>query len=162
MLPAMAISKHFPFTTHILACLLVPFMLLLSGCNQPDHAASSVPGSVQAVQEPANRTTQVPVKKSKTLTPQEELEKLAPMPQTAQCPICGGTNIEVTLARSVVQKGTRTAQKCIHYLYGEDYIYPLSLRVYDACLSCTDAENPWHGEEYDILTGSSTVCHGYQ
>ena len=84
------------------------------------------------------------------------------MPQTAQCPICGGTNIEVTLARSVVQKGTRTAQKCIHYLYGEDYIYPLSLRVYDACLSCTDAENPWHGEEYDILTGSSTVCHGYQ
>lgn len=80
----MAISKHFPFAPHIITCLLVSFLLLLSGCNQPDHAASSVPGSIQAVQEPTNRTTQAPVKKSKTLTPQEELEKLAPMPQTAQ------------------------------------------------------------------------------
>lgn len=147
----------------IFVCLLVSFMLLLCGCNRSetssDASASSAPEPAQTIQ---NQTTQAPVKKSKALTPQEELEKLAPMPQTAQCPICGGTNIEVTLARSVVQKGTRTAQKCIHYLYGEDYIYPLSLRVYDACLSCTDAENPWHGEEYDILTGSSTVCHGYQ
>ena len=100
----MAISKHLSFTTHIIACLLVSFLLLLSGCNQSDNAASSVPGSVQAVQEPANQTTQAPVKKSKTLTPQEELEKLAPMPQTAQCPICGGTNMEVTLASSEVQK----------------------------------------------------------
>lgn len=158
----MAISKYLSFTTHIIACLLVSFLLLLSGCNQSDNAASSVPGSVQAVQEPANQTTQAPVKKSKTLTPQEELEKLAPMPQTAQCPICGGTNMEVTLASSEVQKGSMCAQTCIHYRYGEDYIYPLSLRVYDACLSCTDAENPWHGEEYDILIGSSTVCHGYQ
>ena len=142
----------------IFVCLLVSFMLLLCGCNRSETSsnasASSAPETVQ--------TTQKNVTKSSVLTPQEELEKLAPMPQTAQCPICGGTNIEVTLARSVVQKGTRTAQKCIHYLYGEDYIYPLSLRVYDACLSCTDAENPWHGEEYDILTGSSTVCHGYQ
>lgn len=142
----------------IFVCLLVSFMLLLCGCNRSETSsnasASSAPETVQ--------TTQKNVTKSSVLTPQEELEKLAPVPQTAQCPICGGTNIEVTLARSVVQKGTRTAQKCIHYLYGEDYIYPLSLRVYDACLSCTDAENPWHGEEYDILTGSSTVCHGYQ
>ena len=73
----MAISKHLSFTTHIIACLLVSFLLFLSGCNQSDNAASSVPGSVQAVQEPANQTTQAPVKKSKTLTPQEELEKLA-------------------------------------------------------------------------------------
>ena len=72
----MAISKHLSFTTHIIACLLVSFLLLLSGCNQSDNAASSVPGSVQAVQEPANQTTQAPVKKSKTLTPQEELEKI--------------------------------------------------------------------------------------
>ena len=142
----------------ISVCLLVSFMLLLCGCNQSetsrDAPASSAPETVQ--------TTQTTVTKSSVLTPQEELEKLAPMPQTAQCPICGGTNIAVTLASSEIQKGARTVQKCIHYLYGEDYIYPLSLRVYDACLSCTDAENPWHGEEYDILTGSSTVCHGYQ
>ena len=138
----------------IFVCLLVPFMLLLSGCNQPDHAASSAP-------EPA-QTIQSQTKKSKTLTPQEELEKLTPMPQTAQCQICGGTNLQVTLADTEFQKGTRVAQKCIHYLYGEDYIYPLSLRVYDACLSCTDAESLWHGEEYDIPIASSTICHGYQ
>ena len=155
----MAISNHFPFTPHIITCLLVSFLLLLSGCSQPDNAASSAPEPAQTIQ---NQTTQAPVKKSKTLTPQEELEKLTPMPQTAQCPICGGTNLQVTLADAEFQKGTRVAQKCIHYLYGEDYIYPLSLRVYDACLSCTDAENPWHGEEYDIPIDSSTICHGYQ
>ncbi len=142
----------------IFVCLLVSFMLLLCGCNRSetssDASASSAPETVQ--------TTQKTVTKSSVLTPQEELEKLAPMPQTSQCPICGGTNMEVTLASSEVQKGSMRAQKCIHYLYGEDYIYPLSLRVYDACLSCTDAENPWHGEEYDILIGSSTICHGYQ
>ena len=99
---------------------------------------------------------------SASVNMKEELEKLTPMPQTAQCPICGGTNLQVTLADAEFQKGTRVAQKCIHYLYGEDYIYPLSLRVYDACLSCTDAENPWHGEEYDIPIDSSTICHGYQ
>ena len=147
----------------IFVCLLVSFMLLLCGCNRSetssDAPASSAPEPAQTIQ---NQTTQAPVKKSKALTPQEELEKLAPVSQTAQCPICGGTNLQVTLADAEFQKGTRVAQKCIHYLYGEDYIYPLSLRVYDACLSCTDAENPWHGEEYDILTGSSTVCHGYQ
>lgn len=142
----------------IFVCLLVSFMLLLCGCNRSetssDASASSAPETVQ--------TTQTTVTKSSVLTPQEELEKLAPIPQTAQCPICGGTSIEVTLASSEVQKGSMRAQKCIHYLYGEDYISPLSLRVYDACLSCTDAENPWHGEEYDIPVGSSTVCHGYQ
>ena len=142
----------------ILVCFLVSFMLLLCGCNRSetssDAPASSAPETVQ--------TTQVPVKKSKALTPQEELEKLAPVPQTAQCPICGGTNLQVTLASAAIQKGDRNAQKCIHYLEGEDYIYPLSLRVYDACLSCTDAESPWHGEEYDIPVGSSAVCHGYQ
>lgn len=142
----------------ISVCLLVSFMLLLCGCNRSetssDAPASSAPETVQ--------TTQVPVKKSKALTPQEELEKLAPVPQTAQCPICGGTNLQVTLASAAIQKGDRNAQKCIHYLEGEDYIYPLSLRVYDACLSCTDAESPWHGEEYDIPVGSSAVCHGYQ
>ena len=142
----------------IFVCLLVSFMLLLCGCNRSetssDAPASSAPETVQ--------TTQVPVKKSKALTPQEELEKLAPVPQTAQCPICGGTNLQVTLASAAIQKGDRNAQKCIHYLEGEDYIYPLSLRVYDACLSCTDAESPWHGEEYDIPVGSSAVCHGYQ
>lgn len=147
----------------IFVCLLVSFMLLLCGCNRSetssDASASSAPEPAQTIQ---NQTTQAPVKKSKALTPQEELEKLAPVPQTAQCPICGGTNLQVTLADAEFQKGTRVAQKCIHYLYGEDYIYPLSLRVYNACLSCTDVENPWHGEEYDILTGSSTVCHGYQ
>ena len=155
----MAISKHFPFAPHIITCLLVSFLLLLSGCSQPDNTASSAPEPAQTIQ---NQTTQAPVKKSKTLTPQEELEKLAPMPQTAQCQICGGTNLQVTLADTEFQKGTRVAQKCIHYLYGEDYIYPLSLRVYDACLSCTDTENPWHGDEYDVLIGSSTICHGYQ
>lgn len=155
----MAISKHFPFTPHIIICLLISFPLLLSGCSQPDNAASSAPEPAQTIQ---NQTTQVPVKKSKALTPQEELEKLTPMPQTAQCQICGGTNLQVTLADTEFQKGTRVAQKCIHYLYGEDYIYPLSLRVYDACLSCTNAENPWHGEEYDIPIASSTICHGYQ
>ena len=142
----------------IFVCLLVSFMLLLCGCNRSetssDAPASSAPETVQ--------TTQVPVKKSKALTPQEELEKLAPVPQTAQCPICGGTNLQVTLASAAIQKGDRNAQKCIHYLEGEDYIYPLSLRVYDACLSCTDAESPWHREEYDIPVGSSAVCHGYQ
>ena len=142
----------------IFVCLHVSFMLLLCGCNRSetssDAPASSAPETVQ--------TTQVPVKKSKALTPQEELEKLAPVPQTAQCPICGGTNLQVTLASAAIQKGDRNAQKCIHYLEGEDYIYPLSLRVYDACLSCTDAESPWHGEEYDIPVGSSAVCHGYQ
>ena len=142
----------------IFVCLLVSFMLLLCGCNRSetssDAPASSAPETVQ--------TTQVPVKKSKALTPQEELEKLAPVPQTAQCPICGGTNLQVTLASAAIQKGDRNAQKCIHYLEGEDYIYPLSLRVYDACLSCTDAESPWPGEEYDIPVGSSAVCHGYQ
>lgn len=142
----------------ISVCLLVSFMLLLCGCNRSetssDAPASSAPETVQ--------TTQTTVTKSSVLTPQEELEKLAPIPQTAQCPICGGTSIEVTLASSEVQKGSMRAQKCIHYLYGEDYIYPLSLRVYDACLSCTDAENPRHGEEYDIPVGSSAVCHGYQ
>lgn len=147
----------------IFVCLLVSFMLLLCGCNRSetssDASTSSAPEPAQTIQ---NQTTQAPVKKSKALTPQEELEKLAPVPQTAQCPICGGTNMEVTLASSEVQKGSMRAQKCIHYLYGEDYIYPLSLRVYDACLSCTDAEKPWHGEEYDILIGSSTICHGYQ
>ena len=147
----------------IFVCLLVSFMLLLCGCNRSetssDASASSAPEPAQTIQ---NQTTQAPVKKSKALTPQEELEKLAPMPQTAQCPICGGTNLQVTLASAAIQKGDRNAQKCIHYLEGEDYIYPLSLRVYDACLSCTDAENPWHGEEYDILIGSSTICHGYQ
>lgn len=142
----------------IFVCLLVSFMLLLCGCNRSetssDASASSAPETVQA--------TQKAVTKSSVLTPQEELEKLAPVPQTAQCPICGGTNLQVTLASAAIQKGDRNAQKCIHYLYGEDYIYPLSLRVYDACLSCTDAEKPWHGEEYDILIGSSAVCHGYQ
>ena len=143
----------------IFVCLLVSFLLLLSGCNQPDNTASSAPEPAQTIQ---NQTTQAPVKKSKALTPQEELEKLAPVPQTAQCPICGGTNLQVTLASAAIQKGDRNAQKCIHYLEGEDYIYPLSLRVYDACLSCTDTENPWHGDEYDVLIGSSTICHGYQ
>lgn len=142
----------------IFVCLLVSFMLLLCGCNRSetssDASASSAPETVQA--------TQKTVTKSSVLTPQEELEKLTPMPQTTQCPICGGTNLQVTLASAAIQKGDRNAQKCIHYLEGEDYIYPLSLRVYDACLSCTDAEKPWHGEEYDILIGSSTVCHGYQ
>ena len=142
----------------IFVCLLVSFMLLLCGCNRSEtssnSSASSAPETVQ--------TTQKNVTKSSVLTPQEELEKLAPVPQTAQCPICGGTNLQVTLASAAIQKGDRNAQKCIHYLEGEDYIYPLSLRVYDACLSCTDAENPWHGEEYDILIGSSTICHGYQ
>ena len=142
----------------IFVCLLVSFMLLLCGCNRSetssDASASSAPETVQ--------TTQKTVTKSSVLTPQEELEKLTPMPQTAQCPICGGTNLQVTLASAAIQKGDLNAQKCIHYLEGEDYIYPLSLRVYDACLSCTDAEKPWHGEEYDILIGSSTVCHGYQ
>lgn len=142
----------------IFVCLLVSFMLLLCGCNRSetssDASASSAPETVQ--------TTQAPVKKSKALTPQEELEKLAPVPQTAQCPICGGTNLQVTLASAAIQKGDRNAQKCIHYLEGEDYIYPLSLRVYDACLSCTDTENPWHGDKYDVLIGSSTICHGYQ
>lgn len=147
----------------IFVCLLVSFMLLLCGCNRSetssDASASSAPEPAQTIQ---NQTTQAPVKKSKTLTPQEELEKLAPVPQTTQCPICGGTNLQVTLASAAIQKGDRNAQKCIHYLEGEDYIYPLSLRVYDACLSCTDAEKPWHGDEYDILIGSSTICHGYQ
>lgn len=142
----------------IFVCLLVSFMLLLCGCNRSetssDASASSAPETVQA--------TQKTVTKSSVLTPQEELEKLTPVPQTTQCPICGGTNLQVTLASAAIQKGDRNAQKCIHYLEGEDYIYPLSLRVYDACLSCTDAEKPWHGEEYDILIGSSTVCHGYQ
>lgn len=142
----------------IFVCLLVSFMLLLCGCNRSetssDAPASSAPETVQ--------TTQKTVTKSSVLTPQEELEKLAPVPQTAQCPICGGTNLQVTLASAAIQKGDRNAQKCIHYLEGEDYIYPLSLRVYDACLSCTDTENPWHGDEYDVLIGSSTICHGYQ
>ena len=142
----------------IFVCLLVSFMLLLCGCNRSetssDASASSAPETVQ--------TTQKTVTKSSVLTPQEELEKLAPVPQTAQCPICGGTNLQVTLASAAIQKEDRNAQKCIHYLYGEDYIYPLSLRVYDACLSCTDTENPWHGDEYDVLIGSSTICHGYQ
>ena len=147
----------------IFVCLLVSFMLLLCGCNRSetssDASASSAPEPAQTIQ---NQTTQAPVKKSKALTPQEELEKLDPVPQTAQCPICGGTNLQVTLASAAIQKGDRNAQKCIHYLEGEDYIYPLSLRVYDACLSCTDTENPWHGDEYDVLIGSSTICHGYQ
>ena len=147
----------------IFVCLLVSFMLLLCGCNRSetssDASASSAPEPAQTIQ---NQTTQAPVKKSKALTPQEELEKLAPVPQTAQCPICGGTNLQVTLASAAIQKGDRNAQKCIHYLEGEDYIYPLSLRVYDACLSCMDTENPWHGDEYDVLIGSSTICHGYQ
>lgn len=147
----------------IFVCLLVSFMLLLCGCNRSetssDASASSAPEPAQTIQ---NQTTQAPVKKSKALTPQEELEKLAPVPQTAQCPICGGTNLQVTLASAAIQKGDRNAQKCIHYLEGEDYIYPLSLHVYDACLSCTDTENPWHGDEYDVLIGSSTICHGYQ
>lgn len=142
----------------IFVCLLVSFMLLLCGCNRSetssDASASSAPETVQA--------TQKTVTKSSVLTPQEELEKLTPMPQTTQCPICGGTNLQVTLASAAIQKGDRNAQKCIHYLEGEDYIYPLSLRVYDACLSCTDAENPWHGDEYDVLISSSTICHGYQ
>lgn len=142
----------------IFVCLLVSFMLLLCGCNRSetssDASASSAPETVQ--------TTQKTVTKSSVLTPQEELEKLAPVPQTAQCPICGGTNLQVTLASAAIQKGDRNAQKCIHYLEGEDYIYPLSLRVYDACLSCTDTENPWHGDEYDVLIASSTICHGYQ
>ena len=142
----------------ISVCLLVSFMLLLCGCNQSetsrDAPASSAPETVQ--------TTQTTVTKSSVLTPQEELEKLAPMPQTAQCPICGGTSIEVTLASSEVQKGSMCAQKCIHYLYGEDYICSLSLRVCDVCLSCTYPEDPWHGDCYDIPVGSSTVCHGYQ
>mgnify|MGYP007027031248 CR=1 FL=1 len=142
----------------IFVCLLVSFMLLLCGCNRSETSsnasASSAPETVQ--------TTQKNVTKSSVLTPQEELEKLAPVPQTAQCPICGGTNLQVTLASAAIQKGDRNAQKCIHYLEGEDYIYPLSLRVYDACLSCTDTENPWHGDEYDVLIGSSTICHGYQ
>ena len=161
----MAISKWFHFTPRIIVCLLVSLLLLLCGCNRLEdmrNAASSAPESVQTIPESANQTTQAPVKKSKPLTPQEELEKLAPVPQTTQCPICGGTNLQVTLASAEIQKGDRAAQKCIHYLYGEDYIYPLNLRVYDACLSCTDTENPWHGDEYDILIGSSTVCHGYQ
>lgn len=147
----------------IFVCLLVSFMLLLCGCNRSetssDASASSAPEPAQTIQ---NQTMQAPVKKSKALTPQEELKKLAPVPQTAQCPICGGTNLQVTLASAAIQKGDRNAQKCIHYLEGEDYIYPLSLRVYDACLSCTDTENPWHGDEYDVLIGSSTICHGYQ
>ena len=158
----MATSKRFHFTPRIIVCLLVSLLLLLCGCNQPEdmrNASSSAPEPAQTIQ---NQTTQAPVKKSKALTPQEELEKLAPVPQTAQCPICGGTNLQVTLASAEIQKGDRNVQKCIHYLAGEDYIYPLSLRVYDACLSCTDAENPWHGDEYDVLIGSSTVCHGYQ
>ena len=142
----------------IFVCLLVSFMLLLCGCNRSetssDASTSSAPETVQ--------TTQKAVTKSSVLTPQEELEKLAPVPQTAQCPICGGTNLQVTLASAAIQKGDRNAQKCIHYLEGEDYIYPLSLRVYDSCLSCTDTENPWHGDKYDVLIGSSTICHGYQ
>lgn len=142
----------------ISVCLLVSFMLLLCGCNQSetssDAPASSAPETVQ--------TTQTTVTKSSVLTPQEELEKLAPMPQTAQCPICGGTNMEVTLASSEAQKGIVRTQNCIHYLYGEDYICSLNLRVCDVCLSCTYPEDPWHGDSYDIPVGSSTVCHGYQ
>ena len=61
----MAISKHFPFTPHIITCLLVSFLLLLSGCSQPDNAASSAPEPAQTIQ---NQTTQAPVKKSKTQT----------------------------------------------------------------------------------------------
>lgn len=101
-------------------------------------------------------------KKNTSLTPQEELEKLSLTPQTTQCPICGGTDLKVTLASSEVQKGSMRAQKCIHYLYGEDYVSPLNLRVCDVCLSCTYPEDPWHGDCYDVPLGSSTVCHGYQ
>lgn len=66
----------------IFVCLLVSFMLLLCGCNRSetssDAPASSAPETVQ--------TTQVPVKKSKALTPQEELEKLAPVPADCTVP----------------------------------------------------------------------------
>ena len=48
-------------------------------------------------------------KKNTSLTPQEELEKLSLTPQTTQCPICGGTDLKVTLASSEVQKGA-----CVH------------------------------------------------
>lgn len=157
----MAISKHFPFAPHIITCLLVSFLLLLSGCNQPDHAASSVPGSIQAVQEPANRTTQAPVKRVKHSLRRKNWKTGS---DAADCtvPDLRRDKSSGNACGYRVPKGTRVAQKCIHYLYGEDYIYPLSLRVYDACLSCTDTENPWHGDEYDVLIGSSTICHGYQ
>lgn len=138
-------------------CLLVSLMLLLCGCSRTETReipASSAPETVQATPES--------VKKNTSLTPQEELEKLSLTPQTTQCPICGGTDLKVTLASSEVQKGSMRAQKCIHYLYGEDYVSPLNLRVCDVCLSCTYPEDPWHGDCYDVQLGSSTVCHGYQ
>ncbi len=137
--------------------LLVSLMLLLCGCSRTETReipASSAPETVQATPES--------VKKNTSLTPQEELEKLSLTPQTTQCPICGGTDLKVTLASSEVQKGSMRAQKCIHYLYGEDYVSPLNLRVCDVCLSCTYPEDPWHGDCYDVPLGSSTVCHGYQ
>ena len=84
-------------------------------------------------------------------------------PYSARAGICPRCDKPSLHSREVgTERGVLEPRPCIHYRYGEDYIYPLSLRVYDACLSCTDAENPWHGEEYDILIGSSTVCHGYQ
>jgi hypothetical protein len=138
-------------------CLLVSLMLLLCGCSRTETReipASSAPETVQATPES--------VKKNTSLTPQEELEKLSLTPQTTQCPICGGTDLKVTLASSEVQKGSMRAQKCIHYLYGDDYVSPLNLRVCDVCLSCTYPEDPWHGDCYDVPLGSSTVCHGYQ
>ena len=126
-------------------CLLVSLMLLLCGCSRTETReipASSAPETVQA-------------------TP-ESVKKLSLTPQTTQCPICGGTDLKVTLASSEVQKGSMRAQKCIHYLYGDDYVSPLNLRVCDVCLSCTYPEDPWHGDCYDVPLGSSTVCHGYQ
>ena len=96
-------------------CLLVSLMLLLCGCSRTE--TREIPASSGTGNRP--RQTPESVKKNTSLTPQEKLEKLSLTPQTTQCPICGGTDLKVTLASSEVQKGSMRAQKCIHYLYGK-------------------------------------------
>ena len=150
----------------VLLCLTV----LLAGCRAPaaditPSAAGKVPAGPVSWGDAAllNAKASVPevLYPGSITDPQEAMENLQPAPQTAVCPVCGGTNLAVELVDQTALSGGSEAIPCIHHTAGQDESTAILMQVRDVCRSCTDPAHPWTGEAYEIEIGRRLKCHGW-
>ncbi len=77
-------------------------------------------------------------------------------PRATQCPHCGSFSVRQYIVGTEEQGLYPT--KCIHYLYGEDYHYPIYNIWRESCSNCSYLSDTWKAPS----GRERVVCHGYQ
>lgn len=62
-------------------------------------------------------------------------------PRLTQCPNCGSFSVRQTIVGEEEQGLTKRA--CIHYVYGEDYLYPIYNIWRESCMDCSYMSDTW-------------------